>query len=70
MFEKTKTIIIAAKKVTSEAKSLRYNLQQLSQAGQSATAFTHDVQRAIDRFEFKTQPRLDKINELIKKMKR
>lgn len=68
MFEKVKDVINAGKHVDNELKSLSHNLHKLSQASQSVTAFSHDVQRAVDRFQFKTQPRLDKINELVHKM--
>lgn len=68
MFTKVKSIIAAGKQVHVELKQLQLNLQKLSQASASITAFQDEVERAIDRFQFKSKPRLDKINEIVKNL--
>lgn len=66
MFQNIKSIARSAKHVQQEVKQLQGNLQKLSAASQTVTSFQHDVQRAVDRWQFKCQPRLDKISELMK----
>lgn len=66
MFTKVKSIFQAGKQVNSELKKLNVNLQKLAQASEAVTAFQDEVQRAVARFQFKSQPRLDKINEIVK----
>jgi hypothetical protein len=68
MFTKVKSIIAAGKQVHVELKQLQLNLQKLSQASASIAAFQDEVERAIDRFQFKSKPRLDKINEIVKNL--
>lgn len=68
MFTKVKSIIATGKQVHVELKQLQLNLQKLSQASASITAFQDEVERAIDRFQFKSKPRLDKINEIVKNL--
>ena len=66
MFEKTKSVWKAGKRVQAEVNNLQANLKKLAASQDNLTAFQHDVQRAVDRWQFEAQPRLDKINELLK----
>ncbi len=66
MLTEVKSIFQVGKQVHSELKQLHNNVQKLAQVSEAVTAFQDEVKRAIARFQFKSQPRLDKINEIVK----
>lgn len=57
------------KQLQTSIKQLQSNVTALQDASKQISNYTADVERLINQWQFKSQPRLDKIQEILNKMK-
>lgn len=57
------------KQLQTSIKQLQSNVTALQDASKRINNYTADIERLINQWQFKNQPRLDKIQEILNKMK-
>lgn len=64
-----KDSIADVKDLIHSVQGLRDNIKKLQQALPAVTEFQNEVQRSVDKWQFKSQPRIDKIKETADQLK-
>lgn len=58
-----KESIVDVKKLIHSVRNLQSNVKKLQQALPAVMEFQSEIQRSVDKWQFKSQPRIDKIKE-------
>lgn len=63
-----KETITDVKKLVNNVRGLQENIQKLRESMLAVEAFQHDVQKAVKLWQFKDQPRIEKIQRMVNKL--
>lgn len=66
--DKIKNSIADVKQLIHSVRGLQANIKKLQAALPAVTDFQDEVQRSIDKWQFKAQPRIDKIKATVDRL--
>lgn len=68
MFKEIKELVAGVQRLQGQVKSLQQGITRLQAATATASHFVDEIQQAVNKWQFKNQPRLARISKIIDRL--